>query len=177
MAPPTHCCCKKDSDAIISTTAAGTKAVSNGDTLLTPFDSGHEKAEGNLMKHQATLTISSLLSILLFSLHWAHEVARGIEPGTVSAAGGLLILAVWLCGTLVLSGRTGLVIIFLGAILAAGVPVLHMQGAGLVGGRIGNGASTAERFFWVWTNIALGASGLLSVVLSARALWSLRRPR
>ena len=27
-------------------------------------------------------------------------------------------------------------------------------------------------FFWVWTNIALGASGMLSVVLSARALWS-----
>jgi len=52
-----------------------------------------------------------------------------------------------------------------------------MQGAGLVGGRIGNGASTAERFFWVWTNIALGASGMLSVVLSARALWILRRPR
>lgn len=124
------------------------------------------------------LTISSLLSILLFSLHWAHEVARGIEPGTLAASGGLLILAVWLCGTLVLAERrTGLVIIFLGAILASGVPVLHMQGAGLVGGRIGTGASTAERFFWVWTNIALGASGLLSVVLSARALWILRRSR
>ena len=124
------------------------------------------------------LTISSLLSILLFSLHWAHEVARGIEPGTLAASGGLLILAVWLCGTLVLAERrTGLVIIFLGAILASGVPVLHMQGAGLVGGRIGTGASTAERFFWVWTNIALGASGMLSVVLSARALWILRRPR
>jgi len=130
------------------------------------------------MKHHVTLTVSSLLSIVLFSLHWAHEVARGIEPGTLSASGGLLILAVWLCGTLVLAERrTGLVIIFLGAILASGVPVLHMQGAGLVGGRIGNGASTAERFFWVWTNIALGASGMLSVVLSARALWSTWRVR
>ena len=44
------------------------------------------------MKHQVTLTITSLLSILLFSLHWADEVARGIEPGTVAAFGGLLIL-------------------------------------------------------------------------------------
>lgn len=123
------------------------------------------------MRHHVTLTISSLLSILLFSLHWAHEVARGLEPGTVAASGGLVILAVWLCGTLVFSeSRWGLVIVLLGAILASGVPVLHMQGAGLVGGRIANGASTAERFFWVWTNIALGASGLLSVVLSARAL-------
>jgi len=32
-------------------------------------------------------------------------------------------------------------------------------------------------FFWVWTNIALGASGMLSLVLSVRELWSLRRSR
>ncbi len=98
-----------------------------------------EKTESKLMKHHVTLTISSLLSILLFSLHWADEVARGLEPGTVSAFGGLLILAVWLCGTLVFAERRwGLVIILLGAILASGVPVLHMRGAGLVGGRIAN---------------------------------------
>ena len=128
------------------------------------------------MKHQVTLTISSLLSILLFSLHWADEVARGIEPGTVSAFGGLLILAVWLCGTLVLAERrAGLIIVLLGALLASVVPVLHMQGAGLVGGRVGNTADTGGRFFWVWTNIALGASGMLSLVLSARELWHLRR--
>jgi len=130
------------------------------------------------MKHHVTLTIASLLSIVLFSLHWAHEVARGLEPGTVSAAGGLVILAVWLCGTLVFTeSRWGLVIVLLGAILASGVPVLHMQGAGLVGGRIANGADTGERFFWVWTNVALGASGILSVVLAVRALsrtWRVR---
>jgi len=127
------------------------------------------------MKHRVTLTISSLLSILFFSLHWADEVARGLEPGTLSASGGLLILAVWLCGTLVFADRWwGLVIVLLGAILASGVPVLHMSGRGLVLGRYGN---TSTMLFWVWTNIALGASGMLSVVLSARALWSLRRSR
>ncbi len=126
------------------------------------------------MKHQVTLTITSLLSIILFSLHWADEIARGMEKGTVSAFGGLLILAVWLCGTLMLAERRlGLVIILLGAILAAGVPVLHMQGKGLVGGRIAVHSSGA--LCWVWTLIALGASGMLSFILSARALWSLRR--
>jgi len=125
------------------------------------------------MKPQLTLKITSLLSILLFSLHWADEVARGLEPGTVSAFGGLLILAVWLSATLVFAERRlGMVIILLGAILASGVPVLHMQGKGLVLGRYAN---TSAMFFWVWTNIALGATGMLSVVLSARALWSLRR--
>ena len=126
------------------------------------------------MKHTVTLTITSLLSILLFSLHWADEVARGFEPGTISAFGGLLILAVWLCGTLVLAERrSGLLLILLGAILASGVPVLHMQGRGLIGGRIA--ADSSGALFWVWTNIALGASGMLSLVLSARALWSLWR--
>ena len=125
------------------------------------------------MKRHVTLTITSLLSILLFSLHWADEIARGMEKGTISAFGGLLILAVWLCGTLVLGDRrTGLVIILLGSILASGVPVLHMQRAGLVGGRIAN---TSGMFFWVWTLIALGATGMLSLVLSALALWNLRR--
>ena len=96
------------------------------------------------MKHHVTLTISSLISILLFSLHWADEVARGFEPGTVSASGGLLILAVWLCATLVLAERrSGLFLMLLGAILASGVPVLHMQGRGLIGGRIAANSSGA----------------------------------
>lgn len=125
------------------------------------------------MKPNITLTITSLLSILFFSLHWADEVARGIEPGTVSAFWGLLILAVWLYGTLALGERRSrLVIILLGSILGSVVPAVHMRGAGLVGGRIAN---TSGMFFWVWMLIALGASGLLSFVLSARALWSLQR--
>ena len=123
------------------------------------------------MKHNLTLTITSLLSILFFSLHWADEVARGLEPGTLSASGGFVILAVWLSATLVFPDRRwGLFLILLGALLASGVPLLHMTGKGLVLGRYGN---TNHRFFWVWTNIALGASGMLSLVLSVRALWGL----
>ena len=121
------------------------------------------------MKRNVTLTITSLLAIFFFSLHWADEVARGLEPGTMSASGGLLILAVWLSATLVFPDRRfGLVLILLGAILASGVPLLHMQGKGLVDGRYGHGS---VMFFWVWTNIALGASGMISAILAARELW------
>jgi hypothetical protein len=127
------------------------------------------------MKHPVTLTSTSLLSILFFSLHWADEIARGIEKGTMSSFGGLLILAVWLCATLVIGGRWGLVILLLGSILASGVPILHMQGVGLIGGRIA--ANSSGALFWVWTNIALGASGMLSFVLAAVALWRMRRVR
>lgn len=128
------------------------------------------------MKHRVTLTITSLLSILLFSLHWADEIRRGLEPGTFSSYGGMIILAVWLCAALVIPGRFGLVILLLGSILASGVTALHMQGIGLVGGRIPINSSGA--LFWVWTNIALGASGMVSFALAAIALWqSLRRVR
>jgi len=126
------------------------------------------------MKHRVTLTITSLLSILLFSFHWADEVARGLEPGTVSAVWGLLILAVWLSATIVFPDRRwGLVIILVGSFLASAVPILHMQGKGLVLGRYGTtNANANAMFFWVWTNIALGVSGMASLVLSVRELWS-----
>jgi hypothetical protein len=119
-----------------------------------------------------TLIITSLLLILLFSLHWADEIARGIEPGSINRTwGGLLILFIWLYGALAIpERRSGLVIILLGSLLASGVSVLHMQSRGLVGGRIAVGSSGA--FFWVWTNIALGAIGTISFALSVRALWS-----
>src|SRR5215510_16172140 len=127
------------------------------------------------MKQKVTLTITSLLSILFFAFHWVDEVARGLEPGGVSGLGGVLILAVWLYGTLVLGDRrSGYVIMLLGSIAGLGVLVIHMRGAGLVGGRIANSSGV---FFWVWTLIALGVTSTLSIILSARGLWGLQRGR
>ena len=124
------------------------------------------------MTHQRMLTIASLLSILLFSLHWADEISRGLEPGTIDRTwGGLVILFVWLYGALAIpERRLGLVIILLGSIAASGVPVVHMAGKGLVGGRIPAGSSGA--FFWVWTNVALGATGMISLACDARTAGS-----
>ena len=125
------------------------------------------------MKHNVTLTITSLLSILLFASHWVDEVARGMEPGGVSGLLGVLILVVWLYGTLVLAEqRSGYIIMLLGSIGGLGVLVIHMRGAGLVGGGIANSSGV---FFWVWTLIALGVSSTFSGILSARGLWNLQR--
>jgi len=124
------------------------------------------------MKHKITLTVTSLLSILLFALHWVDEIARGLEPGGVSGLGGVLILVIWLYGALVLADRrSGHIIMLLGSIGGLGVLVLHMRGAGLVGARIVN---SGRVFFWVWTLIALGVTGTFSAILSVHGLWSLR---
>src|SRR6266516_2812833 len=125
------------------------------------------------MKRNVTLTITFLLSILLFALPWADEVSRGLETGRPSALGGILILVVWLYGTLVLAERrSGYILTLIGGIFGLGVLVLHMQGAGIVGRRIAN---TSGIFFWVLTLIALGVTSTFSAILSARGLWSLRR--
>jgi len=125
------------------------------------------------MKRNVTLTITSLLSILLFAFHWVDEISRGLEPGTVSALGGIAILVVLLCGPLLLAERrSGLIIMLLGGIFGLGVLVLHMQGSGIIGRRIAN---TSGIFFWVWTLIALGVTSTVSAILAAHELWGLRR--
>jgi len=129
------------------------------------------------MAHQRLLTLTSLLALTLFTLHWSDEISRGLEAGTMAAVGGFAILFVWLYATLVgLHRRWGLIIVLLAALLASAVPILHMQGAGLVGKRIA--VASPGAFFWVWTNIALGLSGMISVALCAhelRRMWQLRK--
>jgi len=56
------------------------------------------------MKHNTMLTIASLLSILLLTLHITDDIVRGIsKPESSNIA--LLVLAVFLYGTLVLPER------------------------------------------------------------------------
>jgi hypothetical protein len=124
------------------------------------------------MKHSVALTITSLLSVLLFAFHWSDEISRGMEVGTMSAFGGVVILVVWASGTLVLGGRrSGYIITLLGGILGLGVLVIHMQGAGIVGRRIAN---TNGIFFWVLTVVLLGVTSTVAGILSAIALWKLQ---
>jgi hypothetical protein len=121
------------------------------------------------------LTITSLLSILFLTFHLSEDIVRGFEPGGVKNVTGVLLMVAWLYGTLMLTGRrSGYIIMLLGAILGSGVPVIHMMGAGLVGGRIAN---SGGKLFWVWTLITLQVTAIFSLILSARGLWSLRRAK
>jgi hypothetical protein len=123
------------------------------------------------MKHNVMLTIASLLSILFSTFHLTDDIIRGMEKGGASNLVAVPILVVWLYGTLVLAERrSGYIIILLGSLLASGMPVIHMRGAG-----VGAIAKSSGAFFFVWTLLALGVTGLFSVILSVRGLWSLQR--
>ena len=126
------------------------------------------------MKNDVMLTVASLLLILFVTFHLSDEIARGMERGGLNMVIPMLVLAVWLYGTLVLAGRrSGYIIMLLGSIVGTGIPMFHMAGKGLAGGTITPNSSGA--FFWVWQNFTLCVIGLFSVILAVRGLWRLRR--
>ena len=81
------------------------------------------------MKQSVMLTIASLLSILLLTLHITDDIVRGISKAESSNI-ALAVLVVLLYGTLVLAERrSGYVIMLLVGLFAAAMPVMHMMGA------------------------------------------------
>src|SRR5205814_9744915 len=84
------------------------------------------------------------------------------------------ILVVWLYGTLVLAERrSGYIIMLIGSLIALGMPVIHVMGAGgIFHGAI---AKSSPAFLFVWTFHVLGVTGMFSLILSVRGLMSLHR--
>ena len=113
---------------------------------------------------------ASLFSILLSTFHLTDDIVHGWEPGTLGNLYALPIFVVWLYGTLLLRYRpAGYVIMFVGSLMSLGIPVIHMSGRGIgVASRVAN---TSGYHFFVWTLLALGVSGLFSLVLATHGLW------
>ena len=117
------------------------------------------------MKPKVMLIIASVLSILLMTIHLTQDILRDDGGMASYLVFGVPILVVWLYGALLLAGRrSGYVIMLVGSLIAAGMPVIHMMGAGSVKART-HGA------FFVWTLMALGVTGIFSLILSVRGLW------
>lgn len=122
------------------------------------------------MHEGRTLVVTSLLSILLLTLHVSDDIVRGLSKAESSNT-ALFVLVLLLYGTLVLARRrAGQVIMLLIGIFAATMPVLHMRGA-----HYGEIATSPGGFFFVWTLWALGGVGGLTVMLAAQGLWQGRR--
>jgi hypothetical protein len=129
------------------------------------------------MKHNLILTITSLLTILLMTLHLTSDTIHA-KVGTPEAGGSTLvavpILVVWLYGTLVLAERrSGYIIMLVGSLIGLAVPVIHVMGAG--GVFHGQIAKSSPAFLFVWTLHVLFVLGMFSLILSVRGLWGLRR--
>jgi hypothetical protein len=133
--------------------------------------------QGASMKNNHLLVISSLLSILLMTLHLTSDTIHA-SAGTPEAGGSTLVavpvLVLLLCGTLLLSERrSGHIIMLIGSILTLLMPVAHVVGAGgIFHGAI---ARSSPAFLFVWTLHAMGVLGMFSFILAVRGLWNLRR--
>jgi hypothetical protein len=129
------------------------------------------------MNRNLLLTISSLLSILLGTMHLADDIVHGFEPGGLAnlIMGGLLSV-IWLYATLVLAGRLPrYIIILLFSLLGMFVPYIHMSGKGV--GAASSLANAPGHFFFVFTLFALGITSAFSVILSLHGLWDVWRKR
>ena len=126
------------------------------------------------MKNSPMLTITSLFLLLFLTFHLAGDIVYGWEPGGLA---NLIMVVpfsvVWLYGTLVLAERrSGYIIMLLLSLFSLVVPYVHMRGKGV--GVTSSIARSSGHFFFVWTMIAIGVTGLFSVILSARGLWTLK---
>ena len=120
------------------------------------------------MTRDRMLTISSLLSILLLSFHLTQDALlekRGTWPAGPGNLIAIVILLVLLCGPTLLAGRrSGYIIMLVGGLFALGMPVLH-----LTGGRF-NAERHPDAFFFMWILMALGVSGLFSLILAIQSI-------
>ena len=120
------------------------------------------------MKHNVMLTVASLLSLLLTIIHLTQDVMRQAE-GTNMFPIPVVVFAVWLYGTLMLSDRIwGYIIMLLGGLIGAAMIIGHSKG--LV-------VSKSGGLFFVWTLFALSTTGWFTAILSARGIWTTLRSR
>ena len=127
------------------------------------------------MNRNLLLTVSSLLTLLLLTFHLAADVAYGFEPGDTKMVIGALIAVTYLSGILLVPrGLLGYIILLVFAVLATGVPIIHMSGSGLVGPRV---AGSSGVFLWVWSNFFLDVTEIFSAIVAMLEIWGLVRSR
>ena len=120
------------------------------------------------MKHNVMLTVASLLTLLLTTIHLTQDIMREAD-GTNMIQIPIVVFAVWLYGTLMLSDRIwGYIIMLLGGLIGAAMIILHSK-AGVI--------SNSRGFFFVWTLFALSTTGWFTMILSARGIWTTLRSR
>lgn len=121
------------------------------------------------MKRNVLLIVASLLTLLLTIIHLTQDVMLQAE-GAVKFPIPVVVFAVWLYGTLMLSDRIwGYIIMLFGGLIGVAMIIVHSRGFVV---------SPSHGFFFVWTLFALSTTGWFTMILSAREIWTtIRSPR
>jgi len=122
-----------------------------------------------MIKGNLKLIVSSLLTMLLCTIHIADDIVRGIDRMSLWNLIGVTILVVWLFGVLSLNHRrSGYIIMLLGSLFGALIPITHMYfGISRTLAKFPNSS-----LLFVWTLWALATLAWYAVILSARGLWT-----
>ena len=125
------------------------------------------------MSHNRLLVVTSLLSIVLISLHFTDDIVRGMDTAGPQNVGAIAILLVWLVGTLLLGKRLiGYIIMLVGGVFTFGMPIIHFRGTHFPDIVAGPGG-----FFFFWVLLALGLTGTFSIILAGLEIWNSRRAK
>ena len=124
-----------------------------------------------MKRNDLILTISSCVTIFLFTVHVSDDIVRGLEPRGLSNLSGIAIMATWLLATLLLMGRRlGYVAILLGSLLCCLFPVAHLRGAGVTAI-----VATPGGYFFVWGLMTVGVMAVVTAVVAVVCLWGTRK--
>jgi hypothetical protein len=122
------------------------------------------------MKTTDLLTVTSLVSIALLSVHVADDIAHGFDTAGLVNFIAIAVLAGFLYATLMLCERlAGRIVMVLVAVFAVGMPLIHLTST-----HINETAQASGGLFFIWTLWALGVTGFFGIMLAIRALWERR---
>jgi len=129
-----------------------------------------ERIESN-MTNKLMLRNTSLLLLLLLTLHVVDDVVHGFDSAGLLNMIGIVAVGLLLYGTMVLYDRvSGHIVMLFIALFSALMPVIHLRSA-----RINETAQASGGFFFIWTLWALGGIGIFGIILAIQGLMNLRR--
>lgn len=119
------------------------------------------------MKRHDMLTVTSLVSSVLLTLHISQDIVFGFDRAGLNHLIGVGIILLIVCATLLLPhGRLGRVIMLFGGVVSAGMLPLHMRHGLRPEFLQSNGA-----LLFIWTLYLLGVMGFFSIILAVLELW------
>lgn len=135
---------------------------------------GQASQDGIGMNERALLTGTSILANALFVIHWAQDVALGLDRVGLRSYGGVALSLVWLlAATILRDGRVGKWVQLVFGLLATALPALHLKGTRI--GEIARGeGGLAFVLVLFWLGITAGFSAVLAVRGIRRASLSSR---